>query len=293
MRDVRFSIAALGYPAHRLLDAQVSMAPFGKGPSSGTHQVNFSESVIMKRFLWLLTAATAGFAIASACTETQDNGKVTGASSRKVDGNAEQIGGALTTYIKSILTGDIDGFQSVASNETMAYARQQAAAANRSVRSFIAGYLASEKNKMYREGFVTTGPFSLDVVDVRPRGSDAIEAFFSISGKNVPKALTLVLENGVNKISLISRSLSRDNYQIFNEIDERKMVSCSGGSSVDIPTTGEWAVSCEDIKCGRFSRFSGTKFYHDGAEYHCDWNNFGIDFFLLNGGGARCNDRCF
>jgi hypothetical protein len=131
------------------------------------------------------------------------------------------------------------------------------------------------------------GRFSLLRLETTPDGVSALLAF---DGRALPKPLSFVHENGAYQFDGSPNSLSGDDYSIENSSGSTRTVGCYVSRWANISAKTSTYMYCDDEPnfCGN----SGTRFTYNNAYHYCDYNTWGVDFFIYSDGTGQCNDRC-
>ena len=231
------------------------------------------QSVLYSLFSLMLLSATPAMA---------DNDSPRGVDPR----TASQLLHQLESYAEALLQRD-----SQAATELMSGSKQeriQRKHPTRAMARFIDQDRANLIDALGGEVDSVRGRFSVLKAESRPQ---AILLYVAFDGRPLGKPLSFVLEGGQYKFDGGNiQSLSGDTYAIKSYSDLSQSIECIYDNKIDVKPWEERGLWCSDeydICDG-----SGTLFKYHERNHYCDWNTWGIDFYINPDGSGQCNDRC-
>ena len=125
-------------------------------------------------------------------------------------------------------------------------------------------------------------------VDALP---EALLLHAAFDGRPLAKPLAFVLENGQYRFDGGNvHGLSGDTYTIRNLTYGEHTLHCIDNNVITVRPREERGMWCqnEEAVCDG----DGTRFTFAGRGHYCDWNSWGVDFYINGDGSGQCNDRC-
>jgi hypothetical protein len=197
---------------------------------------------------------------------------------------APQLLSQVEAYAQALLERDV-----ATSVQLMSQHKQQRLQRKASPQAF-SRYLEKDRaNLLQALGNVDSVRGRFSVLSVE-RLEGAANLYLAFDGRALPKPITFLLENGTYRFDGGPiQAQSGSTYKIESKSNYSQQVGCIYNHWTQVGSKTTTYMYCEDE--ASICDNDGTRFTYKGYYHYCDFNTWGVDFYLFDGGG-QCNDYC-